>query len=129
MTNDIIPEEVRQFILHHIDSIAQMEGLLLLCADPQKEWSAATIARGLFVDESQAAALLARLSEQGFIAPARSGLSLHYQYQPKSSELDSMVERMTGFYRQYLIPVTNLIHSKSKTRIQEFADAFKIGKD
>lgn len=129
MTDDIITEDVKQFILHHIDSIAQMEGLLLFCADPQKEWNAGTIARALFIGEPEAAVLLARLADQGFIAAAKSGLPSHYHYQPKSSEWKDMVEHVAVLYRQYLIPITNLIHSKSKSRIQEFADAFKIRKD
>ncbi len=129
MTEDIIPEDVKQFILRHIDSIAQMEGLLLFCADPQKEWNAAATARGLFISESEAAALLVHLADQGFIGAAKSGLPSHYQYQPKSPEWKEMVEHVAVLYRQYLIPITNLIHSKSKSRIQEFADAFKIRKD
>ncbi|MCK9993565.1 MAG: hypothetical protein Dbin4_02085 [Alphaproteobacteria bacterium] len=128
MTDNVITDDVRQFILQHIDSIAEIEGLLMFCADPQKEWDAQTIARRLYIDESQAAALLARLAELGFIAVAASGSPLQYQYQPDSESKD-MIERLAVLYRQCLIPVTNLIHSKSKSRIQEFADAFKIRKD
>lgn len=121
----VIPEDVSQFILQHIDSIAQIEGLLLFCADPGRGWDAETIAPALFISESQAASILTQLTEQGFII--RAGDS--YCYQPKTSELKAMVERTAALYRQYLIPVTNLIHSKSKSRVQEFADAFKLRKD
>jgi len=106
-----------------------MEGLLLFRANPHKEWNAETIARGLFINESQAAVLLAHLLEHGFIATAASGLPSHYKYQPISPERAEMVERMADLYRQYLLPITNLIHSKPKSRIQEFADAFKLRKD
>ena len=37
-----------------------------------------------------------------------------------------MVVRLTKIYSQYLIPVTNLIHSKPQTKVQKFADAFKL---
>ena len=125
----VIPEDVRQFILQYIDSIAQIEGLLIFCADPQKEWNTNTLARGLFIDESQAAAILTQLFEQGFIVLAPESETVNYHYKPKSSELKEMVERVAGFYRECLIPVTNLIHSKSQSRIQKFADAFKLRKD
>lgn len=125
----VIPEDVGQFILQYIDSIAQMEGLLLFCGDSQKEWNIGSLARGLFISEQQAASILVQLSEQGFIALVQNGSPGHYHYHPKSAELKAMVERVAVFYRQCLIPVTNLIHSKSKSRIQEFADAFKLRKD
>jgi hypothetical protein len=125
----VIPKDVSRFIIQHIDSIAQIEGLLMFCAHPQKVWSAETLARELFIGESQAAALLAQLAEQGFIASEQSAVPSHYQYQPKSPEWKDMVERIAILYRQSLIPITNLIHSKSKLRIQEFADAFKLRKD
>ena len=44
MVDDIIPEDIRQFLLQHIESIAQWEGLLLMRADPAVVWSAAAIA-------------------------------------------------------------------------------------
>lgn len=121
----VIPEDVSQFILQHIDSIAQIEGLFLFSADPGKGWNAEAMARELFISEAQAVSILTQLTEQGFIV--RAGDSYHYQ--PKTPELKGMVERTSIFYRQYLIPVTNLIHSKPKSRIQEFADAFKLRKD
>ncbi len=121
----VIPEDVSQFILQHIDSIAQIEGLLLFCADREKLWDAGSIASALFISEAQAAAILTQLTEQGFIARTPDS----YHYQPKTPELHGMVERTATLYRQCLIPVTNLIHSKPKSRIQQFADAFKLRKD
>jgi len=40
-----------------------------------------------------------------------------------------MLERTAEAYAKHLVPVTNLIHSKPKPRIQEFADAFRFRKD
>ena len=125
MVEGVIPEDVKQFILHYIDSIAQLEGLLMCRADPHKEWNATILARGLFIDESQTSLLLARMSEQGFIVASANG----YRYQPQSPELTAMMERLAELYKSYLVPITNLIHAKTKTRIQEFADAFRIRKD
>jgi hypothetical protein len=49
-----------------------------------------------------------------------------YRYQPASAELIALVNRLTAFYAKHIVPVTNLIHSKPKSRIQEFADAFRL---
>ena len=40
-----------------------------------------------------------------------------------------MVGQVADLYSRYLVPVTNLIHTKKTSRIQEFADAFRIRKD
>lgn len=126
MTDEILPKEIKWFLLRHIDSIAQLEGLLLLHKDPDKEWTAKALAHGLFIDESQASAIILRLFEQGFITETENEF---YCYQPKSPELADMVNQLADLYRRYLVPITNLIHTKSQSRVQEFANAFRIRKD
>jgi len=39
-----------------------------------------------------------------------------------------MVDRIADVYSKYLIPVTNLIHSKPENKVQKFADAFNLRK-
>jgi len=126
MVENVIPEDVRQFILQNIDSIAQIEGLVLARSTPGTQWSAEAIAQKLFISKAEAMTLLSRLSARGFFMETESGAAL-YRYQPASSELDKLVERTVEVYARYLIPVTHLIHSKP--RVQEFADAFLIRKD
>lgn len=128
MSADPIPEDVKKFILFKIDSIAQMEALLLLRENAQEKWDTATVARRLYISEQETADVLAQLWSQGFLA-VNSGAPPLYQYSPTSPELGQMVDRMAEVYARHLVPVTNLIHSKPRTRIQEFADAFKLRKD
>jgi hypothetical protein len=123
--SDVIPEDVKQFIFQYIDSIALMEGLLLFLGNPSKEWGTKAIADELFINEEQAEQLLKRLKKSGFVSSSKTH---GYLYQPKP-DLKDIAERVALLYRQYLIPMTNLIHTASKSRIQEFADAFKIRKD
>ncbi|HZS03243.1 MAG TPA: hypothetical protein VFD58_00075 [Blastocatellia bacterium] len=128
MTDELIPEDVRQFILRNIDSVAQLEALLLLRGSPQSGWCARTAAEQLYIGEQEAAPLLGRLCEQGFVT-ASSGEPARYQYQPDPAELAGMVDRVAEVYAKHLAPVTNLIHARPRSRIQEFADAFKLRKD
>jgi len=46
MTDDPIPDDVKTFLLRYIDSIAQLEALLLLRANAELAWSADTLAKG-----------------------------------------------------------------------------------
>jgi hypothetical protein len=59
MTDDVIPGDLRDFILRHIDSVAQLEALLLLRANPNEDWdvkeTATRVLQGTthFSDESE----------------------------------------------------------------------------
>jgi hypothetical protein len=125
MSSDLIPGDVKQFILDNIDSVAQLEGLLLLRGSPETPWNLTAIAQRLYIDEQQTAGLLGSLCIRGFLTIKEAAFPV-YCYQPSSSDLKDMVDRLAEAYKQYLVPVTNLIHSKPQTRVQEFADAFKL---
>jgi hypothetical protein len=127
MSEALIPDDVRAFLLQHIDSIAQLEALLLLRTDPGCVWTAETLAKRLYITAREAAAVLERLAADSFLTTPQ-GVPGRYQYHPASGELAAMVDRVAALYATYLIPVTNLIHAKPRSRVQEFADAFKLRK-
>jgi hypothetical protein len=118
---------MKAFLLQHIDSIAQLEALLLLRADPTCTWSAETTAKRLYITTDEAAMVLEQLAADSFLTTPQD-VPGGYQYHPASSEVAQMVDRVADLYAKYLIPVTNLIHAKPRTRVQEFADAFKLRK-
>jgi hypothetical protein len=128
MADSIIPDDISQFVIEKIESVAQLEALLLLRNHPDTDWSVQTLAARLYISEDQTAAVLAILRAQGFVAADASDRSL-YRYRPNSTELKGMLDRLAEIYAKHLVPVTNLIHSKPKSRIQEFADAFRLRKD
>ncbi|ESQ93350.1 hypothetical protein ABAC460_01195 [Asticcacaulis sp. AC460] len=126
MTDGDIPDQAKQFLLHHIDSIAQWEGLLCLRLNAGKDLDAAAIARHLYITPENAAGLMTRLVSRGLVAVTDGHI---FRYAPATPELDQVVTLTADLYRQYLIPITNLIHSRPKSRVQEFANAFRIRKD
>lgn len=128
MIEQRIPEDVARFVNEKIDSVAQLEALLLLRGNKEKEWSAEALAARLYVSPEQTAHLLHGLNAQGFVAVAFDAPPV-YRYEPASVELDQMLGRVGEFYAKHLVPITNLIHSKPKPRIQEFAEAFRFRKD
>lgn len=120
----VIPDDARQFLLRHIDSVAQWEGLLWLRGHADTAWDADAVARHLYISENETAALLNGLAER-HILTFEDG---RYRYAPATPEADALIGQCADLYRQYLIPVTKIIHSKPK-RVQAFADAFRIRKD
>jgi hypothetical protein len=115
---------VRAFLAGHIDSIAQLEALLLLRSMPGTTCDTKGIARRLYIGEREAEETLVHLAAHGFLAGDANG----YRFGPQSEELSRMVELLADCYRRHLIPITNLIHAKPR-RIRQFADAFKLKKD
>lgn len=124
MSGDSIPEDVRNFILSHIDSIAQLEALLLLRREPEGAWDAASVGRRLYIANEAAGDLLTRLRSGGFLETN----SEIYRFQCRTPELERFVERVADVYSRQLIPVTHLIHARP-SRIREFANAFKLRKE
>jgi hypothetical protein len=124
MADDAIPDDVREFIIRYIDSVAQLEALLLLRANPNEEWDVARTASRLYTAEQEIAEVLAQLCEHRLLSE-REG---RYRYEGGGSGVEGMVERVARTYSRQLIPVTNMIHAKPR-RIRQFADAFKFKKD
>ena len=128
MNRDPIPNEVKQFILERIESVAQLEALLLLRSKPDAPWTCEAVANRLYIDQKQTTELLARLGADGFVRAAGEEDPV-YRYQPATPHMQQMVDSLAEFYGKHLVPITNLIHSKPKNRVQEFADAFRLRKD
>jgi hypothetical protein len=122
MPSGEIPDDLRDFIVAHIDSIAHLEALLLLKGNAGRDWTVEACAGRLYISQDEAANVLATLTERGFFSGSGSGCRFN-----DDSEWAGMVSQLADLYRKRLIPITNLIHSK-QNRIQEFADAFKLRK-
>jgi len=128
MAEPIIPADIARFVLENIDSVAQLEALLLMRNQREQDWSVVALAARLYIQEEQTAQIVSVLRMQGFVGQTGTD-PVRYRYAPVSPELGSMLDRVAEIYRKHLVPITNLIHSKPKPRIQQFADAFRIRKD
>jgi hypothetical protein len=128
MTGYNIPAEVSQFIFDKIDSVAQLEALLLCRANANTRWSVDAIAKRLYITEEQAANAAQGLLTEGLLKATETE-PLQYHYEPRSHELANLVNQVAETYAKQLVPVTNLIHGKAKAKVQQFADAFRLRKD
>lgn len=117
-----LPEAMEQFVLQHIDSVAELEALLLMRAEPVV-WDPSAVGQRLYVTTETAHALLETLVQRGFLAHDHSG----YRYAPAPT-LAPLVDALAASYNRLLIPLANLIHSKSPA-IRRFADAFRLRGD
>jgi hypothetical protein len=123
MSDDSIPQDLQEFILRNLDSVAQLEGLLLLFREPDKTWTSQELAGRLYIRVEEATELLDRLRADGFVSSEGE-----YSFAPQTVEQQQLVGRLADVYARQLIPITNMIHDKPR-RIREFSDAFKIRRD
>ncbi|MHB8914350.1 MAG: hypothetical protein ACYC4K_00895 [Thiobacillus sp.] len=122
-----IPDRLRRFILLAIPSVPYLEAVLLLRGDPQKLWDRNEILQRLYLNDTAAQSLLADLKAGGILVNDTHEPAC-YRYQPRTAELQEMLDLLSAVYPKNLVGVTNLIHSKVNRQAQLFADAFLLRK-
>jgi hypothetical protein len=121
MTGEPLPDPVRAFILRYVDSVAELEGLLLVRSTGGQPWDVSQLAGRLYISEVEAGAVLQALHRRALMS--RDGAV--YRYAPPDA-LRAEVDALPDAYPRFLIPITNLVHSKPRSSLRDFADAFKL---
>jgi hypothetical protein len=122
MADDSISPTVRRLIADRIDSVPELEALLLLRENREREWSAEDAGKRLYVSTAVAAHVLGTLADRELFA--RSGDN--FRYAPASLELAAAVDELAGTYVRALVAVTQLIHAKPSASVRQFSDAFRL---
>jgi hypothetical protein len=125
MAQPAVPERVRRLILESIDSVAELEALLLLRETAGQPWTADAASARLYVSRTVAAYSLAALAHRHLLEETAEG----FIYQPASPGLRDDVSALAIAYSRHLIAVTQLIHAKPGPSVQDFARAFRFRKD
>jgi hypothetical protein len=122
--DDVVPPEVREFIIRHIDTVSQLEALLILRANPDESWDVSRIANRVYASDREVGEVLERFTTDGFLQ--RDGDL--YRYDCKDPAINTTIGELARYYTSHLIPVTNMIHAKPRS-MRSFSDAFKLRKD
>jgi hypothetical protein len=128
VTYEAISQDVKDFIATHIDSVEQLEVLLLLQNDATQEWSAESLAKELRIDAAWAGARLIDLFGRGLLS-VRESPDFLYHFNPKFSQSTRIVSQLAETYAQRRVSVINLIYSKPLDNILVFAEAFRLKKE
>jgi predicted ArsR family transcriptional regulator len=120
-----ISEATQAFVADYIDSVLQLEVLLLLRARGDQPSSAEQISKELRIDAAWAAEQLQNLCNRSILVctdePVRT-----YRYQPARDDLRHTVDDLAQAYADRRVAVISLIYSKPMDKIRGFADAFRI---
>jgi hypothetical protein len=128
MSSDALPAPVKQLLARHIQSVEQLEVLLLLRSQPQRAWTAVEVYDVIRSSQASIAARLQAFTAAGFLAEENATPPL-YRYAPKDENLRSALDQTAAAYQTWRIRVIEAIFAPEADPVQSFADAFKLRKD
>ena len=121
---NISEEEVYRFILNQIDSVPQMEALLLLWENRPKQWSENEIAARLYVGVDVVRNIMQELLRRRLIAASTDSPKLFW-YETKPGDGDRVIEAVAATYRYTWFARRRLFIPKRLPRCADFAQAFQ----
>jgi hypothetical protein len=121
-------KELEKFIAEEIQSLEQLEILLLLSGNPHKWWTAQGTYDVIKSNPSSVEARLEEMTARGVLRKATEN-EVRYQFAPEDPALWNVVNELRDAYKERSVKVVQAIYSKPPDAVQEFARAFRVRKD
>jgi len=122
--NELIPPDVLALIAG-LDSVAQLEILLLLHREPSRQWTAEQVAGELRINPAAAAEQMNVLCDRQLLA-CDGGRSKQYHDAAHTPQVAAAIDQLTRLYNERRVTVITLVFTKPSDPLRSFADAFKI---
>lgn len=127
MTGPAISQHVLHFIAQQIDSVPQLECLLLLYEHESQAWLPEHVAARIYSSLPVARGVLETLHRRGLLLA--EGDEPRYRFYPGGIASRELMQDVAREYQKHLVPVATFIHSKASASVREFARAFDLKKD
>jgi len=127
MTAAPVPTHILKFVADNLDTVPELESLLLMSESGDRTWTEAELAARTYLSPSAARTVLEALHRRGFIMPATDGAA--FRFGPVTAADLLLIKELAVAYRHHLIPLTTFLHSKGSASVKEFARAFDMKKD
>jgi hypothetical protein len=122
-----VPVHVLQFLEDNIDTVPQLETLLMMCEAPERRWLIADVASRNYITEQRASETMNALLRRGLVSFEESPRA--FRFNPATDETRTAVADLARCYQKNLSRITELIHAKPSASVKEFARAFDLKKD
>ena len=122
-----LSNEVRQLIEQSLDSVDQLEALLVVRSRPDTFWDAASVASWLGVSSGSVSKSLEELATRNLL-DVRIANTLLYRYAPGTDRLAEAIDGLSKVYQERRMLVLQLLMAKPDRPIRAFLDAFRIRK-
>jgi hypothetical protein len=129
MDEKTLPEpDAYEFVLENIDSVPQLEALMLLWNSRPVGWTAEELASRLYVAAEKMDGLLRDLIQRRLLIKVGTKPA-KYSYNPQSEKQNALMVQLDSLYRRDLVRISTMIHSKASSSLREFARAFRFKKE
>lgn len=124
-----LPARTANFIRRYINSLEQLEILLLLSSAPDRRLSVEEIYEEIRSNRDSIQRRLDQMTAQGLVEPSGREEQRVFRYKAATPELVEAIEELSVVYKEHRVTVIELIFAEPPSPIQGFADAFRIRKD
>jgi len=121
-----LPAHVLRFLEENIDTVPQLETLLMMSEAPERSWLTADVASRNYITEQRATDILNALERRGLVSSEES--PPRFRFSPATETRAAIVD-LARCYQKSLSRITSLIHAKPSASVKEFARAFDLKKD
>ena len=121
-------DAILQFIEEQIDSVSELEALLLLWQHRPNPWKTEDLAKRLYISADETRSILLDLKRKQLISAIAEEAD-SFRYDSESEQRDTLISRTEELYRRQIIRISTLIHSKPSSAVRDFARAFRFTKE
>jgi hypothetical protein len=125
---EVFSPAVEKFIADHVESLAQLETLLLMRAERERVLDCDDLAKRLYIRGDDCAKILGTLEAKRFVRRSAADPA-QFQYQPADAAVDALIEELGTAYQERRVAVITQIYSKPIDKVRTFADAFRFRKE
>ena len=117
-------DEFCRFLQTHVPAVEAAELLFVYLRDPARPLTLGEAIRALGpgISEADAERYLGALRND-LLAPTEGGA---FRYQPANAELDAQAGKLARLYRERPVTLIRVIYGLRDSKIQSFADAFRL---
>jgi hypothetical protein len=120
-----VPEDVRQFVSRNIQSLEQLEVLLLISALPDRDWTVDAVYQVVQTNRALVEKRMNEVADSRFLIRTPEGA---FRYAPESESIARQVANTAGFYKLSRHKIVELIYSSPPDDILKFSNAFRFKK-
>lgn len=121
MTIEEIPEDIRLFLMEHVESYEQLDILALLRPQPERSFSCDDVAAATNISLAAAETALDGLQQSGILSGSADRGGPRFRYTPSDPGVDGLVERLLRAYKENPLGIVKLMSANAIERVRTYA--------
>jgi len=128
VSEKVFSEELERFIAAEVNSLEQLEILLLLSGNPHKWWTATGVYEVITSSVQSVQDRLNEMVARGILRKEAEN-EVRFQFKPTNDAVWNITSELRDAYKERSVKVVQAIYSKPPDAVQEFARAFRVRKE